>query len=172
MFTPQVISYSNICLLTAVIFTIADLYFAYTDFSCTHSWISYSKFGFGLGTWLKVSGFTSLFFLAAPILGLCFARSQAIINYIICFAALIIIFRFIWLIIGSIMFWGYLSGTGACSNALNTYMWINLLYSWGLLLISCLTQQQTYAQTSSVRTVNYVVWEAWWFIWFICWLFK
>lgn len=155
--TPSPISYSNICLLTAIIFTIGDLYFAYNDYTCTFSWITQTKLGINLGTWLKVSGFTSLLFMVIPIIGLCLGRlGSGLMRIYQIFAGLYALFRFIWLILGSIIFWGYLSGTGACSHSLNTYMWINLIYSWGLLLISCYNQQQTYALVST-QTTNYVV---------------
>lgn len=40
------------------------------------------------------------------------------------------------------MFWGYLWPQRMCSNALNTYMWINLVYSFFTLFILCYLQQQ------------------------------
>lgn len=147
------VSWPNLLLFTSIIFTVADLYFGYNDFSCTNSWVTQAKLGFGLGTWLRVSGYTSLLFLVIPIFANCLGRlGGPLITAYQIFAGLYSIFRFIWLVLGSIIFWGYLSGTGACSNALNTYMWINLLFSWLLLFLSCYSQQQTYVAYSVNRS--------------------
>ena len=49
--------------LASLFFIIGDLYFAYNDHTCTRSWVVESNFGIGLGTWLKVSGYTSILFI-------------------------------------------------------------------------------------------------------------
>ena len=151
------ISYSNLCLLTSIFFIIGDLYFGYYDHTCTHSWVPQVKLGISLGTWLRVSGWTSLLFLIIPSVAMCLGRlgGGPLLRVYQVFAGLYSLFRLIWLILGSLIFWGYLSGTGACSNALNTYMWITLLFGWILLLLSCYSQQQTYVYASSQRTFAY-----------------
>lgn len=151
------ITYSNICFFTMLIFAVADLYFAYNDYSCTNAWITNTKLGFGLGTWLKISGYTNLIFLLFPIIGFFLGSlGRTLMMVYMVFAALYVFFRFIWLVIGAIMFWGYLSATGMCSSGLHTYMWINLLYSFFVLLAMCYNQQQVYTTTYVSTRASYV----------------
>ena len=151
------ITYSNLCFLTMLIFAIADLWFAYNDFSCTTSWIVNAKLGFGLGTWLKVSGYTNIIFLLFPLIGFFLGSlGRTLMMVYMVFAAFYVFFRFIWLVIGAIMFWGYLAGTGACSQALSTYMWINLIYSLFVLLAMCYNQQQVYTTSYATVRTSYV----------------
>lgn len=136
-------NYSNLILLTMVPFIIGDLYFAYKDFSCTHQTIANTKIVFDLSTWLTVSGYTNLAFVLFPILGFFLAScAHSLLMIYIVFVAGYIFFRFAWLVVGAIMFWGYLWPNRFCSNALNTYMWINLIYSFFTLFILCYLQQQ------------------------------
>lgn len=136
-------NYSNLILLTMIPFIIGDLYFAYKDFSCTHDLISNTKISFDLSVWLKISGFTNLAFVLFPLMGLFLANcAPALLMIYLVFAALYVFFRFAWLVIGAVMFWGYLWPNRLCSNALHTYMWINLIYSFFTLFILCYLQQQ------------------------------
>lgn len=48
------------------------------------------------------------------------------------------LFRFIWLIVGAIMFWGYLTPKNYCGSPVNGYMWANLIIGFILSLGSCL----------------------------------
>ena len=153
MLRPSV-SYVNLLFFTMLVFAIGDLYFAYTDLSCTHAWITNTKLGFGLGTWLKVSGYTNILFLLFPVLSFFLANcSQTLLLVYMVFAALYVFFRFIWLVIGAIMFWGYLSSTHLCSRGLHIYMWINLIYSFFILFFLCYNQQQVYTTTYATRRV-------------------
>jgi hypothetical protein len=62
-----------------------------------------------------------------------------------------IVFKFIWVAIGSAIFWGYLSNQRLCSKPLHTYMWINLLCSIAILFALCFSQHQIYEGTYSIR---------------------
>lgn len=137
-----------------IIFVIGDLYFAYNDYSCTNLWVTNTKIGFGLGTWLKVSGYTNLLFLIFPAIRYILAgcSTTLVLIYMVCIS-IYVFFRFIWLVIGGIMFWGYLWGLGLCSQRLNIYMWINLIYSFFLLFFLCHSQQQVYSNTYGNRAV-------------------
>lgn len=136
-------NYSNLILLTMLPFVAGDLYFAYKDFSCTHQPIANTNIVFGLATWLKVSGYTNLAYVLFPLLSFFLAScAQSLLMLYLVFVAAYIFFRFAWLVVGSIMFWGYLWPQRLCSNALNTYMWINLVYSFFTLFILCYLHQQ------------------------------
>lgn len=150
-------NFSNLILLTMIPFIIGDLYFAYKDFSCTHQPIVNTKIVFELDTWLKISGYTNLAYVLFPLFGYFLPScAPALLMVYLIFAALYVFFRFAWLVVGSVMFWGYLWPNRFCSNALNTYMWINLIYSFFTLFILCYLQQQVYelrdSQTTHKRT--------------------
>lgn len=135
-----------------LLFVLGDLYFGYRDQSCTSSGIINTKIGFGLGTWLKVSGYTSLLFLLFPILRYClaFCAPPLLIVYMV-FAAMYTFFRLVWLVIGAIMYWGYLWGSNLCSQGLGIYMWINLVYGFFILFYLCYHQQQVYTTVYTIR---------------------
>lgn len=63
------------------------------------------------------------------------------------FTALYVFFRFLWLALGGIIFWGYLWRSSGLSHDLSVYMWINLVYSFLILLFLCFNQQQVYTTT-------------------------
>lgn len=143
-------NYSNLILLTMIPFIIGDLYFSYKDMSCTHNPITNAKISFNLDTWLKISGYTNLAFVLFPVVSffLSACAPSLLIIYLI-LAGLYVFFRFAWLVVGAVMFWGFLWPNRLCSNALNTYMWINLIYSFFTLFILCYLQQQVYELRNS-----------------------
>jgi hypothetical protein len=138
-------SLGNLYLYTILIFVIGDLYFAHNDHTCTNVWISNTNLGMRLGTWLKISGWTNFLFILFPIASICLAYCAPflLIVYMV-FATMYALFRFVWLVIGGIMFWGYLWGTGYCSTGISLYMWINLIYGFFILFYLCHHQQTAY----------------------------
>lgn len=138
-------TYSNLILFTMVPFIIGDLYFGYKDYSCTRLPIENTKIGFGLSTWLKVSGWTSVAFIILPIVNYFLAGiPRLLIGYLV-FALLYAVFRFAWLVVGAVMFWGYLWPHNYCADSLSTYMWVNLIYSFIISLLTCYLQQQSFS---------------------------
>lgn len=148
-------AYSNLILLTMIPLIIGDLYFAYKDYSCVHLPIENAHIGFDLSTWLKVSGWTSLAFIFLPIIGYFLASvTRLLVGYLV-FAVLYAFFRFAWLVIGAVMFWGYLWPNRLCADSLNTYMWVNLIYSFIICLLTCYLQQQTYTGSKESNKLSY-----------------
>lgn len=145
---------SSLCFFTILLFVIGDLYFAYYDTTCTTSWVVKANVGFGLGTWLKVSGFTSLLFILFPIAScfLMYCIPPLLIVYMV-FAAMYVFFRLIWLVIGGIIYWGYLWGSGTCAPQLSLYMWINLIYGFFVLFHLCYHQQHVYTTSYMQRSI-------------------
>ena len=140
---------STLCFFTILIFVIGDLYFAYNDHTCTTSWVVNAKVGFGLGTWLKVSGYTSFLFILFPIASFVLASCiPPLLIVYMTFAAMYAFFRLIWLVIGGIIYWGYLWGTGTCAPGLSLYMWINLIYGFFIVFALCYHQQNVYHGSS------------------------
>ena len=93
-----------------------------------------------LKTWLLVDAYTMLavliFFLLAAI---AFCVNSALGVACSCCAVTVLIlfsiFRFAWLIVGAIMFWGYLNPRETCDSSLSAYMWAMLIIE--ILLHSC-----------------------------------
>lgn len=140
-------TYPNLILFTMVPLIIGDLYFAYKDYSCSHLPIENYHIGFDLSTWLKVSGWTNLAFVILPIVSYFLSGvPRLLIGYLI-FAILYVLFRFAWLVVGALMFWGYLWPNRLCADALNTYLWMNLIYSFIICLLACYLQQLSYSSS-------------------------
>ena len=135
--------YSNLILLTMIPFIVGDLYFAYRDYSCSHLPIENTHIAIDLGAWLKVSGYTNLAYIILPILSYYLAGVPRLLAGYLIFAVLYTLFRFAWLIVGSVMFWGYLWKWRMCADSLGTYMWVNLIYGMIMVLILCYLGQQT-----------------------------
>lgn len=115
MIRPAV-TYSNFLLLAMLLFVIGDLYFASTDKSCIHSKIINTKVGFGLDSWLRISGYTGLIFLIFPLVSCYLVNlSPSLLLIYMVFSVLYVFFKFIWFVIGAFMFWGYLWGARTCS---------------------------------------------------------
>jgi hypothetical protein len=108
------ISYSNILLFSMIAFVIADLYFGYSSHTCIHSEIANAKVGFGLDKWLKVSGFTGIVFLLFPIVSYCLGNlTPTMLLVYMVLAMLYSFFRFIWIVLGAII-WKYLWSAKLC----------------------------------------------------------
>ena len=147
MVQPRV-SFSSFIFFAVLLFIIGDLYFAYTDKSCTNTTITNTKIGFSLGTWLKISGYTNLLFLLVPIVGfyLVLCSPSLIIAYMV-LSMVYVFFRLIWVGLGAIIFWGFLWPHRVCNQGLTVYMWINLISSLVLVGVLCYNQQHIYTTT-------------------------
>lgn len=94
-------------------FIFYDLYFGINDRVCTTTYISNGKISVTLGGWLLTSGFiylvlVLLLILASVLICRCeLYRVEFSIAYTL-IIGIIGLFTLCWLIIGAIMFWGYL----------------------------------------------------------------
>jgi hypothetical protein len=48
---------------------------------------------------------------------------------------LLFYFKVAWLLVGSIMFWGYYYQSGLCGYNLSSYVWFKLIYEWILIVL-------------------------------------
>lgn len=99
-------TYPNLILFTMVPLIIGDFYFAYRDYSCAHLPIEKYKISFDLSVWLKVSGWTNLAFIILPIINYFLAGVPRMLPGYLVFGVLYVLFRFAWLVVGAVMFWG------------------------------------------------------------------
>lgn len=104
-----------------------DLYFAYNSISCQYV---NNPIEITLSDWLKVSGFTGFGFSLLIVIQLaCILNAN--INYFILtvqiiITYIIIVFSFVWLIIGCVIFWHYTMNSN-CDKDISVYMWIRLI---------------------------------------------
>jgi|JI6StandDraft_1071083.scaffolds.fasta_scaffold19299_3 hypothetical protein len=121
---------TNFILLSFIPFIIADLYYAYNEETCGLTPIVNTSINFPIRTWLKVSGYTSLMLLLLPILSLLVPICGSIMWTIYgIYILLWSFFRLAWIVVGGVMFVGYLWPNHLCASGFSTYMWINLVVS-------------------------------------------
>jgi hypothetical protein len=106
--------------LTYLPFIICDMYIR--DDTCIYSPITNTSIGFSFDTWLVANAFTWLVIIPGIIVigSISFCCEQSPIWRTIVLSCLLFVmtFMFIWLIIGGVMFWGYLYPNHLCSVSL------------------------------------------------------
>lgn len=145
--------YTNYILLTFIPFIIADLWYGYHEFSCADAKIDNTNIKFPLRTWLKVSGYTNLMLFLLPLMTYLVPTCGASILLVhSIYFFLFIFFRFAWLIVGSIMFFGYLWPHKLCAGGFNTYMWFNLIVGFLQILLLFFFQKEFKSQVEVERS--------------------
>lgn len=105
----------NYITLAMIPFILLDLYYGYNEHTCSDLMISNTSISFPMRTWLKVSGYTNLLVVLIPILIYLlptFGITFALIN--ILYTAVWGFFRLAWLVVGAIMFIGFLWPNNHC----------------------------------------------------------
>lgn len=136
---PQLVIIDLILLICAFPFIVCDFYYANKDFSC--AWIDirpHYNINFPLKTWLRTDGAMMLTFIVIMlIIALIICTSpgcECLYPVHAIFGAIISIFRFAWLIVGAVLFWGYLTKNGGlCAPNIRGYMFANLIIGFLLL---------------------------------------
>jgi hypothetical protein len=104
-------------------------------------------------TWLKVSGYTNLLLYVLPLLRyLIPACGPTILLVSSIYFFLWVFFRFAWLVVGSVMFFGYLWPHHLCAKGFNSYMWVNLIVSFLQVILLFFLQRELRNQMDSERT--------------------
>lgn len=121
-----------ILFLAAVPFGVCDLYYSFKDFSCVWTPIERYAIRFPLQTWLRVDGgvllgMSALILLLGIIVSCNPLNGSGLFWFHNTLGFIFALFRLAWLIIGSIMFWGYLNKYHLCDNPVKIYMWVNLI---------------------------------------------
>lgn len=96
-------------------FIVLDLYYSQTETSCSHKPIQHTNIKFDLAHWLLVKGSTELVVVLFPLVvrmgrSCCETLPLWYASYIILYS----FFELAWLVVGSIMFCGYLSPNQHC----------------------------------------------------------
>jgi hypothetical protein len=112
--------------------TFCDLYFGFTDISCSKE--KPPGLNINLQLYLLLSGFMSTIIIIGCLLGICYLSYLKINNDNIClicfgstFIILLSLFQIIWNILGAIIFWSYVYIKGNCNKQFSTYMFISLI---------------------------------------------
>lgn len=114
--------------------TIGDLYFGFTDTSCSKK--EPDQLTINLKLYLLVCGFMSLSSFFIIFLGtICLVHKDYNYNEKNClllyFGSIgtiaIKIFIGIWNILGAVVFWGYICGNGTCDKMFSTYVYVSLI---------------------------------------------
>jgi hypothetical protein len=122
--------------------TFCDLYFGFTDNSCSKK--EPPGLSINLKLYLLVSGFIELLILIGSLFIICSSKQlNKISNKNICIVfcgsliiLLVSLFQIIWNILGSFVFWGYIYENGDCNKEFSTYIFVSLLIK---LIINLLT---------------------------------
>lgn len=123
--------------LAAIPFGVCDLYYSYRDYSCVWIDITNYKIRFPLQIWLRVDGgvllgMAALILLFALILCCNPTGCEGLFWFHNVLTFVFALFRLAWLIIGSLMFWGYLNKFPLCDTGISRYMWANLIIGFVL----------------------------------------
>ena len=120
-----------ILLLLSFPFIVCDFYYANNDYSCVWAPIQSYKINFPLQRWLRVDGAMMLAFLVVMlIIAITICVSPACdwmypVHAIV--GGILAVFRFAWLIVGAVLYWGYLNKAGLCASNIRGYMFANLI---------------------------------------------
>lgn len=113
-------------------FIICDLYFGFTDHSCSRE--QPNELAINLRLYLIVSGFVDILATIIILTGLNCVNTEKLTNSGICALCcgtigllFIIIFNTIWNILGAVVFWKYIYGNGNCDKTFSTYVFISLI---------------------------------------------
>lgn len=127
----------NLCYILIIIISmspiiICDLYFGFTDSTCSSE--HPKDLDINLRLYLIVSGLISLSAMIIILLGLSFFNKEENIDkfiYILSCGTIgllcIIIFNIIWNILGAYIFWGYIYEHGNCNKTFLTYVFVSLI---------------------------------------------
>lgn len=118
-------------------FIVCDFYYANRDYSCVWAPIERFNIKVPLQRWMRVDGAMMLVFIIIML----------IISITICMSpgcdwmypvhavigGILAIFRFCWLIVGAVLFWGYLNKYHYCASNVRGFMFANLIIGFLLL---------------------------------------
>jgi hypothetical protein len=119
----------NICkiiciLILTVPLMVTDLYFGYDDQPCLTN--KFDSVDFGIGTWLRVSGYIQL---ASTVLLIIVQLTGEECSKTLtkCITVFFGLFFVAWNIIGAVIFWKYLEPNSMCNNQLTKYLWARII---------------------------------------------
>jgi hypothetical protein len=142
-----------VCLsILALPFIVCDLFYGYTDTTCVNLPISNTSINFTLGTWLKVNGYMSLALIALLVFIAIFicCSEKAIVLFVVYIYIILAtsFFTIAWLIIGAVMFWGYLYPNNLCSSSVTGYVFTRLILGIIAVFVNLLTARRQQKQAA------------------------
>ena len=117
-------------IMTPIIF--CDLYFGFTDLSCSRE--QPDELAITVKLYLIVSGFVGLSVMTAIFIGIaCFDFDENYANDLFIMsccsygAICLELFNLVWNILGAVVFWEYIYGNGNCNKNFSTYVFVSLI---------------------------------------------
>ena len=136
----------------ALPFIVCDLYYAYTDTTCVDLPITNYSISFPLGMWLKVNGYLALTMIVVLILiaVLICCTEKALLLFIgyLFLTFIVSLFNIAWLIVGAVMFWGYLYPNSLCQSSVTGYVFARLILGCISVFINLFTARRQQKQAS------------------------
>ena len=141
--TSRVVGHIATCFALALPFVLCDLYYAYTDATCTALPIPNHPTWPSRGVWLKVDGYLALativlHMLLAIVYYCCGTSVFIFICYMILTVALQVL-NITWFSIGGFMFWGYLYPNSLCQGSVQGYVFARLVLGFILIVVNLFT---------------------------------
>lgn len=130
-------------LLSYVPFIVLDLYYSQAETSCCHHQIQNTSIKFDLARWLLIKGSTELVVVLFPLLlqfsdRCCETLPLWYASYLILYS----FFELAWLIVGTIMFCGYLSPNRHCEIRFDIFMWFDIICGYvRLFALNCIDRK-------------------------------
>lgn len=115
-----------VSLVTMTPFIFCDLYFGFTDLSCSRE--EPNELAISLSLYLIVSGFMRLSAMIFTLIMITCFDPKVILKKSDCRDLIAIsdaMFKIIWSILGAVVFWGYVYGN--CNKSFSTYVFVSLL---------------------------------------------
>lgn len=120
---------------------ICDLYFGFTDSSCSRE--QPDELAISLKLYLIVSGFVGLTAMITILTAITCLDPNKISDTGICFVCCgslgficAALFNIIWNILGAVVFWGYIYGNRNCNRTFSTYVFVSLIIKFVAALLS------------------------------------
>lgn len=149
-----------ILFIVGIPFAVGDLYYAHRDFTCVWIPISNAHINFPLRRWLLADGgvliaLLVLLLIFGIVMCCCPIGCECLWWFRNILGFLFAIWRLAWLIVGAVMFWGFLYKKNYCGVAVSRFMWANLIvgfiHSFFYFILPCFCQPAAAAVGGAYR---------------------
>lgn len=135
----------TLLIMSPIIF--CDLYFGFTDLSCSKE--QPHELAISVKLYLIVSGFVGLSVMTVIFIGLAcsdfdenYANNLFIMSCVSRGLKYLRLFYYLWNILGAIVFWEYIYGNGNCNKNYSTYIFVSLIIKFISILFGCQLNQK------------------------------
>lgn len=122
-----------------------------------------------MAVWMQVRAYTNLGFLIIlfilAVIAIFKKKSLWPVKAFTAFLIIALLFQLAWLIVGAVMFWGYLWPASICVDSVNTYLWaslIILMLAWlfllAMTLVPCFFKKKAHQEVMDVELTGADTW--------------